>query len=128
MATDMQAEVQGIVKRPRAYRLNVKQFLSMASTGILPGDTRFELLDGSVVKQMTQNPPHSSTVGRLGRCFNAILMDDWLVNEDKPVQLDPHWLPVPDVTILVGPDRRYWSIEFKSVGTNASASPGRPRS
>ncbi len=110
MATDLQADVQGIVKRPRAYRLNVKQYLAMASAGILPGDTRFELLDGLVVKQMTQNPPHSSTVGRLGRCFNALLTDDWLVNEDKPVQLDPHWLPVPDVTILVGPDRRYDSI------------------
>ena len=107
MATDMQAEVQGLIKRPRSYRLNVKQFLGMCRAGILPGDNRFELLDGRVIKQMTQNPPHSSTVGRLGRCFNRLLTDAWVVNEDKPVQLNPRWLPVPDMAILVGPDRRY---------------------
>ena len=41
----------------RLHRFTVGQFQKMVAIGIFPPGERVELLDGFVVKKMTQNPP-----------------------------------------------------------------------
>ncbi len=101
MATDVTAD------RAKLYRLSVRQYLKMIGAGVFPDDAHVELLGGVLVQQMTKYPPHDFTVGRLGRTLNRLLPPDWIVREEKAVELGRYWRPEPDIAIIRGPDDRY---------------------
>jgi Uma2 family endonuclease len=61
---------------PNRYRLPVEAYYRLKELGFLEG--RFEVLDGEVIDKMGQNPPHSSTLTRLGRILSDRFGADYL--------------------------------------------------
>jgi Uma2 family endonuclease len=98
--------------RPRV-RFTTTDVLRMLEVGILAAEPRSELLDGELVVMSPENPAHIGTARRLVRLLRRTLglrddPDEALqVYEGHTVELPPHWLPAPDVAVVVGPESRY---------------------
>ena len=114
MATDIDTDVEAtgrmIRSRLKPYRLTARQCQEMARAGIFRDHNHIELLGGILVRKMTKNPPHNFTVNKLGKRLFAILSPNCVVYEEKSIELATHWQPEPDVTVLIGPDRRYEAV------------------
>jgi hypothetical protein len=88
------------------HRFTVEQFQKMIALGIFPPDERLELLDGLVVKQMTQNPPHVATLDRAQETLRRCIPAGWYLREQKPIHLTRSQ-PEPDLTVVRGSSSRY---------------------
>jgi Uma2 family endonuclease len=88
------------------YRLTVAQYHAMIEAGILTEDDRCELLRGWIVAKMPPNPPHATTVTRLGRRLIRLLPDEWPVRVQCPITLRDSE-PEPDVAVVRGPEEAY---------------------
>jgi Uma2 family endonuclease len=78
----------------------------MIDEGIFAADDRVELLDGWIVKKMTQNPPHAAALDMCQDALRPLLPAEWRLLEQKPVRM-PGSQPEPDLIIVRGPVRRY---------------------
>jgi Uma2 family endonuclease len=90
----------------RLYRLSVEQYHRIAEAGILTSNDRVELLNGYLIKKMSQDPPHSGAITRINRRLVRILPDEWIVQVQGPVTLRDSE-PEPDFAIVRGPDGSY---------------------
>lgn len=90
----------------RLQRLTVEQYHRLFEIGVLKANANVELLEGIVVKKMTQLPPHASTVMRLNRYLSRLLQEAWELRSQLPITLSDSE-PEPDFAIVVGPDNRY---------------------
>jgi Uma2 family endonuclease len=85
----------------------------MLEIGILATEPRSELLDGELVVMSPENPAHIRTARRLVRLLRRALGlrdepdESPQIYEGHTVELPPHWLPAPDVTVVEGPEARY---------------------
>ena len=91
----------------RPYRLTVRQFLKAVKVGMFPHGVRLELLGGIPVQKVTTDPPHHSTVYRLGFALRGLLPAGWLLFEEKPIDVGRRWRPVPDPAVTRGPIDRF---------------------
>jgi Uma2 family endonuclease len=91
----------------KTHRISVDYYLKMIVAGVIPHDARVELLDGAVVDQMTKYPPHNFTARQVGILLKRILQGDWLISEEKSLNLGRFWRPEPDVAVIRGPNNRY---------------------
>lgn len=91
---------------PRLYRFRVDQYERMIAAGVLTSEDRVELIDGVVVRKMTQNPPHAAAIDYTVAALRPLLREDWLLREQKPIKLSDSE-PEPDLVILRGPLRLY---------------------
>ena len=107
---------------PAQHRFNVRAYYRMAESGVLPPDSRVELLNGRIIDMSPIGPAHGGTVKQLSRLFNLLARGRWLVSTQDPVRLDDHSEPEPDVALLIpapddytsrlpGPDEVYLVIE-----------------
>jgi Uma2 family endonuclease len=87
------------------YRFTVDQYHRMIDAGVF-GDIRCELLEGLVVKKVTQNPPHGSAVTRLYRRLARLLSEAWTLRAQCPISV-PGSEPEPDIAVARGPEERY---------------------
>ncbi len=112
MATDINTDAtdRAISSRAKLYRLTARQCQEMARAGIFGDDNHIELLGGLLVRKMSNNPPRNFTVGELSRLLSALLTPNWIVSEEKSLELARRWQPEPDIAILVGPSRRYEAV------------------
>ena len=69
---------------PDIYRFTVDEYERMA--GMLEDD-RVELIDGYLVKKMTQKPPHVWTVEATDDSLSPLLPQGWFTREEKPVRI-----------------------------------------
>src|SRR5262245_46206024 len=69
----------------RLYRLTVEQYQRMAEAGILTPDDRVELLEGWLVKKMTQHPPHAVALDYAQDTLRPLLPEGWRLREQKPI-------------------------------------------
>ncbi|MCI0639472.1 MAG: Uma2 family endonuclease [Gemmataceae bacterium] len=83
------------------HRFSVEDYHRMIAAGILTSDHRVELLNGWIVDQMPQNPPHSSSVRKVSRFFSEILPENWFVSAQLPITL-ANSEPEPDIAIVQG--------------------------
>ena len=88
------------------YPLSVAQYHAMIDAGVFAEDERCELLDGLLVKKMSQLPLHSLTVRLLCRWFGRRLGDTWTLGSQAPIALTEHE-PEPDLWVARGPDARF---------------------
>jgi Uma2 family endonuclease len=85
----------------------------MLEIGILATEPHSELLDGELVVMSPENPAHIRTARRLVRLLRRTLGlrdqadESPQIYEGHTVELPPHWLPAPDVTVVEGPEARY---------------------
>jgi len=90
----------------RLYRFSAEQYDRMVENGILTADDKAELIEGWLVKKMTQNPPHPRAVSRLARQLFQFLSREWDIRIQGPIAL-ARSRPEPDLTVSRGPDSRY---------------------
>jgi Uma2 family endonuclease len=90
-----------IAESSEFFRISVVDYHEMISAGILDAEDRCELLDGYLVKKMSQNTPHSSFVSKLVRILNRFVNDKWWVKSQLPITLSDSE-PEPDVSIVRG--------------------------
>ena len=96
----------GLLPASGFYRLSVGEYHAMIRAGILTPEDRVELLDGYLVAKMPQNPPHSSTVGRLTEDLARLVPAGWRLRIQLPVTLTAgENEPEPDAALVRG-DRR----------------------
>ncbi len=91
----------GTGRRP-LYRFSVEQYEKMVALGILKSGERAELLEGLVVRKMTQHPPHATSVEYTTEALRLILPDGWRLRDQKPIRLSKSE-PEPDVVVARGP-------------------------
>ncbi|MBW4699171.1 MAG: Uma2 family endonuclease [Aphanocapsa lilacina HA4352-LM1] len=98
---------QGI--RPRLF--TVDEYYRMGKAGIFQPDERLELIDGIVINMPPQGPLHAATVRRILAYLSAcIAPEQAIVQDDKPIAIDDHGEPVPDVTVVApDPEGDYYS-------------------
>jgi Uma2 family endonuclease len=70
--------------------------------GGLLDDPRVELIDGCLVKKMSQKPPHISTVKALYGTLSKLLPHGWTWQKEDPVRIPDIHEPEPDISILRG--------------------------
>jgi Uma2 family endonuclease len=88
--------------RPRPYRLTVKQFLDMIGAAVFAKGPRVELLGGVLYEKVVKHPPHDFGVSATADRLRALLPPGWCLREEKPVEIDAHSRPEPDVAVLRG--------------------------
>jgi Uma2 family endonuclease len=83
------------------YRFTVEEYRRMGEAGILPEDSRIELIAGDIVVREPIGSYHAGTVDRLNRLWTSILGDRAVVRVQNPVELAGDDSEVqPDVTLL----------------------------
>ena len=89
---------------PDIDRLTVDEYERMAGT---LDDPRVELLDGSVVRKMTQKPPHVWTVEATNDSLSPLLPPGWFIREEKPMRIPDFNEPEPDLSVIRGSRNDY---------------------
>lgn len=93
----MSTSAQDILQR---HRLSVDEYHRMASTGILPEDSRVELINGEIIDMAPIGSRHAAAVKQLTRILSRAVGDTAIVSVQDPIHLDPHTEPQPDLALL----------------------------
>jgi Uma2 family endonuclease len=88
------------------YRFSVEDYHKMIELGILREGGPVELIEGIVVRTMSQNPSHKIAVRRSARRIESIAGTGWQVWSQAPVTLSSSE-PEPDVTVSRGDETTY---------------------
>lgn len=88
------------------WRMSVEQYHAMLRQGILSDGDPLELLDGLLVRKMTQNPPHRLAVELLNTALRSILPVGWHAQAQAPLTLSTSE-PEPDGMVVRGTPRDY---------------------
>ncbi len=84
------------------------QYHQMLAAGILKDGDPIELLEGWLVQQMTENPPHRLAVQLVRVQLERIVPDDWHVQSPHPITTSDSE-PEPDASVVRGKMRDYKS-------------------
>jgi Uma2 family endonuclease len=96
-----------IAATPRELRrFTVAEYHKLIEQGIFAEDENFELLNGLLVKKMSRNPPHDSTLDVLEGLLLSRLPAHWFPRMQRGITLRTSE-PEPDVAIVRGPRTRY---------------------
>ncbi len=87
-------------------QFTVEQYQQMVRAGVFSSKDRVELLEGWIVKKMSQNPPHISSVGRVNRWLGRVLPRTWSLRVQGPITLADSE-PEPDITLARGEEGTY---------------------
>jgi Uma2 family endonuclease len=83
------------------YRFTVDEYHRMGEAGILPEDSRIELIAGDVVVREPIGAYHAGTVDRLTRLWTSLLGPRAVVRVQNPIELSEDDSEVqPDLTLL----------------------------
>ena len=83
------------------YRFTVEEYHRIGEAGILPEDSRIELISGEIVVREPIGSHHASTVDRLTRLWTLRLGNRAIVRVQNPVQFPQEDSELqPDVTLL----------------------------
>jgi len=91
---------------PSVYRMTVDEYERLAAARVLD-DPRVELIDGLLVKKMTQKPPHVWAVEAVHEHLERILPPGWFIREEKPVRIPLFDEPEPDLSVIRGTRNDY---------------------
>jgi Uma2 family endonuclease len=90
------------------HRFTVEEVLRWAERGMFEILPRVELLDGMLIDRA---PPHDDHIGvthHLARQLRQRVEPAWTVLEEKPLRVDAHNLPEPDVQVVRVPSEAVW--------------------
>lgn len=91
------------------HRLTVDDFHHMGKAGILPEDSRVELIEGEIIDMAPIGSQHAGAVKRLLRLFDRAVGDAAIVSAQDPIMLGTHSEPQPDIALLRPRDDFYAS-------------------
>jgi Uma2 family endonuclease len=72
----------------------------MIDAGVFVGNSDFELIEGEIVKKMTQGDFHIACINRLTRIFSRVLEDNVILSVQNAVVIGNISEPEPDVALL----------------------------
>lgn len=82
--------------------------IRMGEAGLLPAEGRFELLNGEIYQLMPPGPRHAVLVGWIRDTLATLArLRAGHAREEKPIRLNAHYDPQPDVVIVRGHGRDY---------------------
>jgi len=87
-------------------RFTVAEYQHLTEIGLLQEDDSVELLEGWIVKKMTKNPLHDSTVDLLMLLLGRLLPEGWFARTQN-VLMTSDSAPEPDVAIVPGKPQDY---------------------
>ena len=93
----MSTSPQDLMQR---HRLSVDEYHRMGSTGILPEDSRVELINGEIIDMAPIGSRHAAAVRQLTHILSRAVGDTAIVSVQNPIQLDPHTESQPDLALL----------------------------
>jgi len=93
---------------PRRLLL-ASEVLQMVEQGILAEDHSVELIEGELLVVSPQGPPHASTVGDLQDALFRAYDGRGIVRCQMPLMAEPHSLPEPDLCVVRGSHRDYYT-------------------
>lgn len=93
---------------PTVHRWTRTEYRHLVDAGILEKDNRVELIEGEIIHMSPQNTPHAVAVRLVRRVLRPVFPDeDYLVDEQLPLALDPDSEPEPDVSVVQGQPRDF---------------------
>jgi Uma2 family endonuclease len=94
----MSTSAKDILQR---HRLSVDEYHRMAHAGILPEDSRVELINGEIIDMAPIGSRHAAAVKQLTRILARAVGDTAIVSVQDPIHLDLHTEPQPDLALLL---------------------------
>lgn len=91
----------------RATGYSVESYFGLVRSGELAPDDHVELLDGVIVAEPPQDPPHASAISRLTRCLGTAIGKSAVVRVQLPLIAGPFSVPEPDLAVVAGRDSDY---------------------
>ena len=85
---------------PKRKIFTVDEYHKMIDAGVFVGNSDFELIEGEIVKKMTQGDLHIACINRLNMLFAPILAGQVIVSIQNAVVISDISEPEPDVTLL----------------------------
>jgi Uma2 family endonuclease len=92
---------------PHARRWTRAEYHRAAELGLFGPEERLELLDGEILKKMTQNAPHVYAVRQTTRLLDAVFSPGSHARAQAPIVLNDQSEPEPDVAVVTGDDVEY---------------------
>jgi Uma2 family endonuclease len=83
-------------------RYTVRRYLALVDEGVLRADDPVELLEGLIVAEPPQDPPHASATGRVEDTLREVAGGRAVVRTQAPFVAGPCSLPEPDVALVPG--------------------------
>lgn len=85
----------------------VAEFEHLINLGVFASDERLELIEGELVKKMTQNSPHATAILLTAQVLQTAFASGHHVRVQMPLVLTRHSRPEPDVCVVPGAIRDY---------------------
>ncbi len=85
---------------PQRKIFTVNEYHTMIDAGVFVGNSDYELIEGEIVKKMTQGSYHVSCVNRLNMFFVPLLVGKAIVSVQNAVVIGDISEPEPDLTLL----------------------------
>jgi len=82
------------------HYFSVDEYYRMGEAGVLPDDSRVELIDGDVLEMSPIGKRHAGCVNRLNRLLNRNAGDLAIVAVQSPISVDDFSEPQPDLMLL----------------------------
>lgn len=89
---------------PERRKWTVADFERAIDAGLFGPDERLELIDGEIIRKVTQNPPHSTALLKTARAVNLVFGTGFVVRQQLPLNFgsgDGN-RPEPDLAIVEG--------------------------
>lgn len=96
-----------IAAAPRKYRIASDTYQQMAASGLLPAETRLELIEGEIVEMAAMNSPHAAMISLLGELLYERASRMAQVRLQLPLRLSDFSMPEPDAALVVRQPHRY---------------------
>lgn len=85
-------------------RFSVARYLKMVRDGNIDEDDKIELLENYLVRKMSRNPPHDSSIQKVQRLLGRCLPAGWELRSQLGLEL-PDSVPEPDMGVVkIDPD------------------------
>lgn len=91
----------------RVTGYSVESYFGLVRSGDLAADDRVELLDGVIVAEPPQDPPHASAIMRLTRRIRDAIGQHAAIRVQLPFIAGPFSVPEPDLAVVAGTESDY---------------------
>jgi Uma2 family endonuclease len=92
--------MRGNIVSTATRAITVAEYDRRITSGAIPEDGRFELLDGEVVRKLSKNPPHRVATRKTFDALARLVPPDWDVAKEEAVVCGDRSKPEPDVAVV----------------------------
>lgn len=89
------------------YRWSRAEYDRMVDAGVFSSNIRLELVDGEIVEMSLQKSAHATAVDLVEEALRTCFGNRFYIRDQKPLAIDAHSEPEPDVAVIEGSIRDY---------------------